>query len=219
MITSRFERISALTGIAAIALWVGGILVMSAVPSDLPDGATDPQTLAWVKHNSNALLAGGWLFILGSLCFIWFVGALRSRLVVAEGGAGTVSTIAFTGGVATALFGALIPSGDLALAINKDEVSAATAGALHHMSDAFFVTAELALVVLLVGVAVLGFRTRVVPRWFAAFGVLLSVVLVIGPIGWAGLIFGLPVWTLTATILIVRPRRAAGRAPGSVVTA
>jgi hypothetical protein len=219
MITSRFERISALTGIAAVALWIGGIVVTSAVPSGLPDRATDPETLAWVKHNSNALLAGGWLFILGSLCFIWFVGTLRSRLVVAEGGAGTVSSIAFAGGVATAVFGALIPSGDIALAINKNEVSAATAGALHHVSDAFFVTAELALIVLLVGVAVLGFRTRVVPRWFAAFGVLLSLVLVIGPIGWAGLIFGLPVWTLVATMLIVRPRSAAGRARSGVATA
>jgi hypothetical protein len=211
MITSRFERLSALTGFAAVALWVTGIVMLNAAPTKLSDKASDAQTLAWVQHNTNDLLIGGWAFILGCLCFIWFVGILRSRLVVSEGGTGTVSTIAFAGGAATAMFGMLIPAGDIAAAINKNEISAATAGTLHHISDAFFVGAELALIILVVGVAVLGFRTRVVPRWFASLGLLLAVVLVIGPIGWAGLIFGLPVWTLVATILLVRPARGAER--------
>ena len=181
--------------------------MLDAVPTNLSDKASDPQTLVWVQHNANDLLIGGWAFILGCLCFVWFVGILRARLVVSEGGTGTVSTITFVGGVATALFGALIPAGDLAAAINKNDISPATAGALHRMSDGFFVTAELALIVLFVGVAVLGFRTRVVPRWFASLGIVLAAVLVIGPIGWAGLIFGLPVWTLIATILLVVPAR------------
>jgi hypothetical protein len=83
----------------------------------------------------------------------------------------------------------------------------------------FFVGAELALIVLVIGVAVLGFRTRVVPRWFASFGILLAVVLVVGPIGWAGLIFGLPVWTLVTTILLVRPARAVERRHMAAATA
>jgi hypothetical protein len=142
--------------------------------------------------------------MLGSVCFLWFVGVLGARLMVAEGGTGTVSSIAFAGGIATAVFGIANPTPDVAAAINKDDISPATAGTLHHLSDAFFVSAELSLVVLLAAVAVLGFRTRVVPRWWAAFGVLLAVVLVIGPIGWAGLLFGLPVWTLGTTAMLVR---------------
>lgn len=212
MTTSRFERIGAFTGFAAVALWVTGILMLSAAPTKLADNASDPQILAWVRHNSTDLLIGGWAFILGCLCFVWFVGMLRSRLVVSEGGTGAVSTIAFAGGVATAVFGALMPAGDIALAINKNDVSPATAGALHHLTDAFFVTAELALIVLLVAVGVVAFRTGAIARWFAIFGFVLAVVLVIGPIGWAGLIFGLPVWTVIATILLVRPARHVRRA-------
>jgi hypothetical protein len=37
--------------------------------------------------------------------------------------------------------------------------------------------------------------------------VLIAIVLVIGPIGWAALIFGLPIWTLGTTWLLVRPQR------------
>ena len=39
-------------------------------------------------------------------------------------------------------------------------------------------------------------RTATLPKWWAIVNVVLAVVLVIGPIGWAGLIFGMPLWTL-----------------------
>jgi len=43
-------------------------------------------------------------------------------------------------------------------------------------------------------------------KWFV-----LAVVLAIGPIGWAALIFGLPAWTLGTSlfVLLQRPERAA----------
>jgi hypothetical protein len=47
--------------------------------------------------------------------------------------------------------------------------------------------------------------TGVLPGWWAIFSVLLAVVLWIGPIGWAALILGTPIWVLGTTILLVRP--------------
>ncbi len=204
-------RLLALPGVAAVLLWVLGLVVSDGLSSSLSDDAGDRQILAWVQGNTNKILSGGWLFMIGCLFFIWFAGILRGRLVAAEGDTATVSSIAFAGAVATAIFGLGIPAGDIDAAINKGSISPATAGALHHLGDAFFVGAELSAIVLLVGVAVLVFRTAVLPRWWGAFGALVAIVLLIGPIGWAALIFGLPVWTLGTTALLVRrpPARAA----------
>jgi type IV secretory pathway TrbD component len=46
------------------------------------------------------------------------------------------------------------------------------------------------------------------PRWWAYFAVLIAIVLVIGPIGWAALIFGTPLWILGTTWLLLRPEQA-----------
>ena len=210
---SRFDRISTLVmGVLAPALWIAGILVGQSLTDKLPNNASDAQVLTWLNANQNLVIAGGWLFMTGCLAFIWFAGLLRSRLAEAEGGNHTLSTIGFAGAVAAAVFG-IGTQAQLASAINASEVSAPTAGMFHHLGDLFFVGAELSLIVLLASVAVLAFRVAAVPRWWGVFSGLIAVVLWIGPIGWAALIFGLPVWTLGTAILLVRaPRsRSAGR--------
>jgi hypothetical protein len=106
--------------------------------------------------------------------------------------------------VLAAGFGMMIPLADIAGAINKSDISAATAGTFHRIGDAFFVGAELGLVVPFVAVAVLAWRTRVVPRWWAALGGFAALVLLIGPIGWAALIFGTPIWILGTTVFLLR---------------
>src|SRR5581483_4929383 len=161
--SNRFERLMALTGVAAVALWIAGLAVMNGMSDSISDSATDAQILTWAQHNTTTLIVGAWLFAIGCLCFLWFGGVLRTRLAAAEESS-TVSTIAFAGLVATGIFGILIPLGDFAAAINT----------------------------------------------------LVAIVLVIGPIGWAALIFGLPVWTLVTSGLLLRApraRRAAVPAP------
>ena len=165
-----------------------------------------------MQRNTNDLLVGGWVFVLGCVAFVWFAGAVRARLVEAEGGSGMFATLAFAGAVVAAAFGMATPAGDIDAAINKDDISPATAGTLHHLGDAFFVGAELSAIVLLAAVAVLAWRTRVLPRWWGVLGGVVAIVLVIGPIGWAAMIFGLPIWTLGTTALLLRApsrRRAA----------
>jgi len=207
---SRFDRISILVmGVLAPALWIAGILVGDRA-DDLPNKATDAQVLAWLGANKNLTIVAGWLFMTGCLAFIWFAGLLRSRLAEVEGGTHTLSTIGFAGAVAAAVFG-IGTQAELASAINASDVSAATAGMFHHLGDLFFVGAELALIVLFASVAVLAFRVAAVPRWWGVVSALMAIILWIGPIGWAALIFGTPIWTVGMAILIVRaprPRRA-----------
>ena len=130
--------------------------------------------------------------------FIWFAGVLRARLAAAETEGHTLSTIAYAGAVAAAIFG-IGTQADIGAAINASDVSAPTAGMFHHLGDLFFVGAELSLIVPMAAVTVLAFRTRAVPRWWGVFTALIAVVLWIGPIGWAALIFGTPLWVLGTT--------------------
>ena len=197
-------RISFLAGPLAVALWVAGVLLLFL---DGPsEHATGAEILAWYRSHSDRTLAGGWLFMLGCVAFVWFWSALRRRLAGAEGGDGSLATIAFAGGIATAALGLLIPAVDIAGALDKADIDPETAATFHRISDAFFVTAETGAIVPMAAVALLAWRTRVLPRWWAALGALVAVVLAIGPIGWAGLIYGLPVWTLGTTVLLLGRR-------------
>jgi hypothetical protein len=201
-----------LPAVAAVALWIAGLVVTNALSDKIPHHPTDAQLLAWVQGNQNSILMGGWLFMLGCLSLVWFAAVLRARLAEAEGGQHTYATLAFGGVSIAAVFGLLIPAGDIASAINHDSISAATAGMLHNSSDMFFVAAELALILFFVGAAVVALRTGVLPKWWALFGVLIAVVLVIGPIGWAALIFGTPVWLLGTGLIVGATPRTRSRA-------
>jgi hypothetical protein len=202
-------RISLLPGILAVVLWVVGIVIIEGVAGAVPEDASAEQVLAFYRENENAVAAGSWIFMLGALAFMWFAALLRSRLLVAEGGTGPYSTLAFAGAIATAIFALAIPAGGFAVAIAVDDVGAPAAQALDATSTLFFVGAELSAIVLLLGTAVVSLRTRALPRWWAAVSILLAVWLVIGPIGWLGLLVGVPIWTLVTSIILAFGRDAA----------
>lgn len=206
---SRGERLTALTGVLAIVLWVAGLVVINAFSDKIPHHPSDAQILQWVKGNTNSILLGGWLWMLGCVSFVWFANVLRVRLGSAEGGVMTYATLSFAGALGGAVFGMLSTAGDVGIAINKDSVSAATAGTLHNGGDAFFVVSELLMILFFLGAAVAALRTGALPRWWASFAILVAVVLVIGPIGWAALIFGTPLWILGTTFFLLRPERPA----------
>ena len=201
---ARWERMSPLAGVVAVALWIAGLAITDA--PDTSTDKTDAQILTVYQHHANNILVGSWLFMLGCVFFLWFVGTLRGRMAEAEGGRTTFTGIAF-GAVAATVFGIGTMAGPVAVAINKNDVSAATAGALTHIDDLFFVGAELTLVALFAAAGLVAFRTGLLPKWWAALMCLVAVVLVIGPIGWAAMIFGLPIWTLGTTFMLMRPRR------------
>ncbi len=204
-----------LLGAVAVALWIAGLVTTSSLTTNLADKATDPQVYAWVQGNKNPIILGSWLFMAGCFVFVWLASLLRTRLAAAEGGDRTAATVAYTAAVMMAVFGVLTQS-DIVSGIDADSITPASAGAYHHLGDLGFVGAELALTLFLGAVAVLAFRTAVLPRWWAVPTALVAVVAFIGPIGWAALIFGFPVWLLVTPWLVGRSSR--GRA-GAAATA
>lgn len=197
------ERWSVWAGVVAVVLWVVGILISES--GDVPgEDATDADYLAYVQGDTNTILLGGWIFMVGSLAFLWFAVVLRERLAAAEGGTRMFSNLAFVGAVAVGAFTMLTPGPEIAAAISEEDITASTAAALGTLGDAFFVAAELSAILLMLGAGVVALATRVFPKAWAWFGFLLAVVLLIGPIGWAALLFGLPVWTLGTTYFLAR---------------
>jgi len=212
-VPDRMERFSALAGVPAVVLWATGVLVAGGGHLGLPGGVPEESAadvLAHFRENADAAVSGGWLFMLGSLAFLWFVGILRGRLHAAEGANATFTSIAFAGGVATGVFALGLPTGGVVAGLGVDQLGASEAAALNALETAFFIGAELAAVVLLAAGAVVALRTGVLPRWWAVLSILLAVWLVIGPIGWIGLLAGLPLWTVLTSLLLVG---AGARAP------
>ncbi|HEX5172532.1 MAG TPA: hypothetical protein VFV91_00120 [Gaiellaceae bacterium] len=203
---STENRRWALVGPLTVALWIAGIALVNH--NGPADHATGSQILAWYTSHSDSIVMGAWLFMLGCLGFVTFVAGLRVRLAEAVGHASQLPGVVLAGAAMAGVMGMLTAAVDLAGAIDKNDIDPATAATFHHATDVFFVGAELAAVLPLAAIAILAWRTRVLPRWWAGFAGLVAVVLVAGPIGWIGLIFGIPIWTLGTSLFVLLGSRA-----------
>jgi hypothetical protein len=201
----RWARYAPLTGVVAVVLWIIGVLISEI--GDRPDDDAPAQEIAaYLENETGTIFAGFFFFALGTAFFLWFLGSLRAALARAEGGVGRVAAIAFGAGLATAAFVLATMAPEVAGAISADnsdrELSPQAAEALVDLSVGFFVCAEFIATVLFVATAVVVLRTRIFPVWLAWASIVLAVGLLVFPVGWAVLIFGLPLWILVVSFLL-----------------
>ena len=198
------ERWARWAGAVAVVLWVASVVISS---SGAPgENASEAEYLAYVEENSDTIILGGFVFMLGCLAFLWFAVVLRERLAAAEGGSRMLSNVAFVGAAAVGVFMMLTPGPEVAAAIvaEEQEVSASAAAAMRMLPEAFLVAAALSAILLMVGSGIVALRTRIFPRAWAWFSLLLAALLVIPWIGWAALLLGLPVWIIVTTVFLLR---------------
>ena len=209
----RLERSAALTGITAVALWVVGLIVLEQI-ADQPGTDTTPAlALSYFKGENNAILAGTFFFMLGAVFFLWFLGALRARLYVAEGGTRRVTGVAFAGGVVAAASLLFMGSTQAAGALNRANLSPEAAQVYRGLGDAFFYAAEPAAGILVLATGLVVVRTRALPVWLGRISLVVGVWLLIPPIGWAALISAFPLWVIVVSLLLYREAGAAIMAP------
>jgi hypothetical protein len=201
MTAQRWERYAPLTGVLAVVLWVVGFLILS--PGMVAQDAAPEQVLAHYQRNSGMVLAGGLIFALGALSFIWFLGSLRVSLHSAEGGMGRIASIAFGGGLAMAVSALFLPASSMTIALAAGTIPATSADALHRLPGVFFFGAEMFAAVLAGATGLVALRTAVLPRWLAWVSLVLAVVLLIPPIGWVGALLGIPVWVVLVSVLLM----------------
>jgi hypothetical protein len=209
---NKWERWATLSGVLAVPFWIAGVALISTKVK----GSKGPEILANYHKHSDGTLAAGLLWSIGILLFIWFLGSLRSRYLAVEGGSGRLTALAYGGGIAAATIAMLIPVADEVGALNKNDIDASGAAVLHHFSDAFFVAAEYTLPVFFLASALLALRYAALPKWVGWFSVLIAIVLLIGPIGWAAFIFATPIWVLIVSVWLFM-RTPAGAPPPAQV--
>lgn len=209
----RWERFAPLTGVAAVLLFIIGV-VFEETSASRPDDETPANLLRWFQDNSNDLIVGSILYAIGAILLIWFFGSLRAALLTAEGGTGRLTAIAYGSGLLAAV-GLLMSVAPTAQgAFQEDELAPETAQSLLFVGDSFFGVTEFALVPMFVAVSLLTLRTRVLPVWLAWVGFAIALVLLIIPIGWAGVVWAFPLWTIIVSILLFRR----GTAPAAATT-
>jgi len=186
-------------------LWVASVVISSGSPGE---NASEAECLAYIQKDTNTIIVGGFLFMLGCLAFLWFAVVLRERLAAAEGGSGMLSNVAFVGAAAVGAFMMLTPGPEIAAAIiaeEEEEVSASAAAAMRMLPEAFLVAAAISAILLMLGGGIVALGTRIFPKVWAWCSFLLALLLVIPPIGWAALLLGLlPVWIVTTVFLLRR---------------
>jgi hypothetical protein len=200
--TKGLARYAPLTGVVAVVLWVIGVI--TAETGDPPgDEAPGTEIAAWMDGSSTRILLSATFFGLGSAAFIWFLGSLAQRLRAGEPD-GRLPSVVLAAGTATATMWAcvFIPVAAGALAFENLErtLSPEAAETLMVLGDGFFVVAEFIGVAFMGAAAVAMLRGRTFPAWFGWLTALIALVLIIGPIGWAALIFAVPIWTLVVSI-------------------
>jgi hypothetical protein len=219
MARGQWERLAPLTGIAAVVFWVLGVLLLEGLGDNPGDDATAQDILAYLGEDENAVYLGAIGLFVGSMFLIWFAGTLRAAVADAEGGASWLAPIVFGTGVATAVLSCSVfaPQVSGAFATNERDapLTPEAAQALWVAGDGFFVATEYAVAAFLIATWLAVLRWRILPRWVGWLGLLVAIVALFPPIGWAALIFGFPIWIVIASLLLLRRRAPA---PGLAAT-
>jgi hypothetical protein len=205
-------------GILFVVLYVAAWFVSATPDSD--DSAADVAAFYADKTHRVAMLVATYLFIAAALLFLWFLVALRRRLLQAEGAGGPLAALSYGAGI---VFVGLLIVGVFALAAVPGNISF---GGADPPRDGDIVTTVqgigLGLILIggmlsaataIVASAVLTLRTGALPRWTAWVGLAAAVALLFA-FAWLPQL-GLLVWVLGVSFAMLRRSspRAAGLKP------
>lgn len=190
-------------------LWVVAVLLLEGAgnPADPADGA---EIAEFYRDERTMILAAATLHGLGGVLFLWFVAALRP-LLDGAGSARWLATAMLVGGTAGgALMLGMMGGQSTGATTDAELLTPDTAIVFWRLAHGFFIAAELALAVFLAALSILALRRVLLSRWLGWFGLVVTVLLLIPPIGWAALLFLLPLWLIGASIVLWRrdPLRA-----------
>jgi hypothetical protein len=205
---SRIARWGPFAGFGTVALLVVGVFA-GAFGGPAPNEGSGQEWLDYFRDDETRIYVGSTIFLLGIVLFLWFLGSLRIALRAAEGTSGYWSPVAFGAGIASATLLALIVVPGLGGALSTDALEPAAAQSLGLLTFVFFIAAQLFTAVLLAATALAALTTRVLPAWLAWASLAVAIVLVT-PIGFLGILIGLPLWVLAVSLVLwQRGRRAA----------
>jgi hypothetical protein len=207
-------RFGAFSGIAFV------ILIAISIAATLPDAPTDDSTarevIDYFTDKKEALLVGdGLTTAFAGFFFLWFLSALRSALVRAEGDSSSLAPLAFGAGllyIGLAMVAVAVEvfyAGTLDFFENFDDPDASLGFAAVSLSTWIYVYSSAAAAVMIGASSVVASRTGVLPGWLAYAGYAIALLdllaLFIYPAGAALTLL----WVLAVSVvLLTRPARA-----------
>jgi hypothetical protein len=220
---SGWVRYLSLAGIIAVVLWVVGVLTIDSVrPAGTPNAE---QILAYYQDHGDTVGLAVYGFMLGSLLFLVFVGALWSRLREVDGQGSPLAAIVLGAGIATSIGLLVFYGSDLEAALDRDAITASTAEAYYYFGDFWWLGAEMMAAVMIAATGIVVLRTRMFPRWLGVASLFVALWLLIPPIGWIAMFLIFPAWVIIVSVLltprfarpVIATRRNTSPAEGSYV--
>jgi hypothetical protein len=210
----RLGRVTGVAGLAAVILILVPIVVGTRPEPAFTATATEFLPSYRSPHTPAAPFRS-FVFTVGLVTFVWFVGALTTLLRRAEGEAPWRSAIAMGSGV---LFVALVLSGnEVAAAFRADDLDPQIARYAFDEGQAAFANARVALGSFAGCCGWVIASTRFLPRWVGWLAIASGVGLALSRISWTSYIW-LPfylmfwLWVSTVAVLLLR-RNFRGAAP------
>ncbi len=192
-------RAAALAGVLFAVLFTAAIVL---IRSSLPEGA-QPGT-QWLESGNDKIRLASELMPFAGICFLWFIGVVRSNLgryedkffatvtlgsgllflammfASAAVGAGLAATANYSGGsTASTVFGQM-------LLLKLSKTYAVKMAAVFMMS-----------------LATIWFRTDLMPRWLAIVSYLMALTLMLGGETSMWLTLAFPLWVLVVSVLFL----------------
>lgn len=216
----REEQLAPLTGVAVLLFGLAGLIVLEG-PANRPEVDVEVSAFLTYFDKQDSVVLGSFLLLLSVVFFLWFLGSLRAALGRAEGGAGRLSTIAYGGGIATAVLWTVLPSVSVLGALDAEYLDPQAAKTIFILGDAFIYPAAATAAVLAAATGLVALRTGALPRWLGWLSLALAIWLLIPPLGsaagtpengagWTALtaILALPIWTaIVGVVLMTRGRQ------------
>ncbi len=160
-----------LTGFAFVGLWLG---TLAATGNDVDTHDSDTEILAYYAKSGNRdrHIIAFFLILAASLFFVWFLAKLRARLVRAEGGAGTLTALAYGAGIAAAALWTVADAFFASAAFTRADTSKFqldpnTYRILSDTGYAIWFSGTTVAAVTVVATALLALRTGLLPKWIA----------------------------------------------------
>ena len=192
---------------ALLAVIIGG---------ETPDfDASRADIISHYEDSSSAIAAV--LIALTGLLYVFFAGTLRARLRAAE----SLSTLVMVGGALFGLGLAMFAGFEITLydlANSDNQIDPGTLQAFNAFDNDFFFPAVLGLATFYFSTALAILATGALPRWWGWVTLVLAVLSIAGPLGFAAFVLTLP-WTLVTAILLLMGAGSretpVGTAPGA----
>jgi hypothetical protein len=166
------ERWNAASGYLVIVPGIAGAAFERGSPSFT---APIEEVVAFWSKYQRELVAQSLMFVFSPGAYLWFFGSLRSMLMRAEGGTGTLSTIAFGAGIVSAGLQMILQCFQAALAVTGvGTLERGTVALFGSLGWALSVIAYVPMGVMLGAVAAVSFGYRAFPRWLSWFSCLAS---------------------------------------------